>query len=742
MQATAGGVEKERGAATQRLNNKKTNNFELDAEDSHTPKACGKILNMATESFADFLNKLREIHEKEVLGLQTKLTELTTEKCRDAQRIEELFAKNHQLREQQKILKENVKVLENRLRAGLCDRCMVAQELAKKKQNEYEHSYFQSLQHIFILTNEMNRLKEENKNLKEELKRLRSLDDRSKHQRALPRDSSSIPDSPLALLSPVSQKPSTGKAASREAEEGYHEQPGQQLGEETSAGQRCSLGSRISPSAVLQEAHALEMTSQRIANQLHGTIALVRPGSRLCLPEKISARRATSPPARKNSLFLEHEHSPSREVCLRTNKPDSHKATSSYGTLQLTPGQEQLRLLNKHFSLHQFGLRSNSASADRGNSLPSHLLQARETEDRTRLQEEWEDQAAILELPGAVMYMRDQHLEGRLPFLKHRERLQYLLAQEHEQGFRARTEGNQNAAPDPAAPGERPLSSQPTMGCKEERSYLEEPVEGKVVRINRDNVEQKEKAEAARECLLDVPLDLSDYGRRSESLKPASWHKSPKQHEVDSPSPIPVAGPTLETGQTSSVLSRAEHENSHLACSQLPAAKLLQIGNKTEQFSATEQEALAAPLVPSSQEQPTGKLTSCDPATDLETRVRMSPRAQKREPGAQTEEDDAESVKQDSDEPDTSDSEVAATYEHETHPEGHAEGKHLCTEDKDEVLQKKRKREQDPGTKAHKKAVRGRRKIKVPETPADAAEITKETEHNSPACGNDVFEEN
>ncbi|XP_044841900.1 RBBP8 N-terminal-like protein isoform X1 [Mauremys mutica] len=697
---------------------------------------------MATESFSDFLNKLKEIHEKEVLGLQTKLTELTTEKCRDAQRIEELFAKNHQLREQQKILKENVKVLENRLRAGLCDRCMVAQELAKKKQNEYEHSHFQSLQHIFILTNEMSRLKEENKNLKEELKRLRSLDDRSKHQRALPRDSSSIPDSPLALLSPVSRKPSTGKAASREAEEGYHEQPGQQLGEETSAGQRCSLGSRISPSAVLQEAQALEMTSQRIANQLHGTIALVRPGSRPYLPEKISARRATSPPARKNSLFLEREHSPSREACLRTNKPDSHKATSSYGTLQLTTRQEQLCLLNKHFSLHQLGLRSNSASADRDNSLPSHLLQARETEDRTRLQEEWEDQAAILELPGAVVYMRDQHLEGRLPFLKHREKLQYLLAQEHQQGFRARTEGNQNATPDPAAPEERPLSPQPTMGCKEERSYLEEPVEGKVAWINRDNMEQREKAEAARECLLDAPLDLSDYGRRSESLKPASWHKSPKQREVDSPSPIPMESPTLETGQSSSVLSRAEHENSHLACSQLPAAKLLQIGNKTEQFSATEQEALAAPLVPSSQGQPTGKLTSCDPATDSETRVRVSPRAQKREPGAQTEENDAESVKQDSDEPDTSDSEVAATYEHETHQEEHADGKHLCTEDKDEVLQKKRKRGQDPGTKAYKKAVRGKRKIKAPEAPADAAEITKETEHNSPACGNDVFEEN
>lgn len=33
---------------------------------------------------------------------------------RDAQRVEELCAKNHQLREQQKALKDNVRVLENR----------------------------------------------------------------------------------------------------------------------------------------------------------------------------------------------------------------------------------------------------------------------------------------------------------------------------------------------------------------------------------------------------------------------------------------------------------------------------------------------------------------------------------------------------------------------------------------------------------------------------------------------------
>lgn len=36
---------------------------------------CGSSLNMTTESFAEFLNKLKEIHEKEVQGRGTKFSE-------------------------------------------------------------------------------------------------------------------------------------------------------------------------------------------------------------------------------------------------------------------------------------------------------------------------------------------------------------------------------------------------------------------------------------------------------------------------------------------------------------------------------------------------------------------------------------------------------------------------------------------------------------------------------------------
>ncbi|KAF7696000.1 uncharacterized protein rbbp8l [Silurus meridionalis] len=128
---------------------------------------------MAVESFTELLHKLKEVHEQELEGLQQKVLELTNKKNCDAKRLEELYNRNQQLREQHKMLTENIKQLENMLRAGLCDRCTVTQEMAKKRQQEYENSQLQSLQHISILMGEINALVKENERLKEEVKSLR-----------------------------------------------------------------------------------------------------------------------------------------------------------------------------------------------------------------------------------------------------------------------------------------------------------------------------------------------------------------------------------------------------------------------------------------------------------------------------------------------------------------------------------------------------------------------------------------
>ncbi|NXX80563.1 RB8NL protein, partial [Urocolius indicus] len=677
---------------------------------------------MTTESFAEFLNKLKEIHEKEVQGLQSKLTELTTEKCRDAHRIEELFAKNHQLREQQKVLKENVKVLENRLRAGLCDRCMVTQELAKKKQNEYENSHFQSLQHIFILTNETNRLREENKSLKEELKRLRSLE--TKPSGITSRESSCSPSSPLALLSPVSRNTVSEQVAHRGADEAHHDVPGLQLGEEKPAAQRSSPSSRTSPSTVLQEVSLAEIASQRISNQLHGTIALVRPGSRPCLLERSPSRPTVSPPPRKTPV--PREPSPSLEAYLPASKPDSPKLSPSYENLKVTSRREQLCLLHKHLSLHQRGLGSNCASAERdGSSLSSHVLRAKDGAGWLRSREE--DRAALLKLP-AMVYVRDQHLEEKLHLLKHRERLQHFLMQQCQAGQRA----DEDSKP---VPEERPLSPWPSilLGCKKEKSFPEDAAgvkEEKELWLSRDGSELREKAKAARDDGADVPLDLSESGRGRER----SWHKAWEPRGTGSPQPSPSNSPAVPVARGHCGRHGAERDDLHSPC---------HWPNTTQALPGAVEEEDAAVL---SRAQPTNNFTPSDPEASPETQARLAASTQMGKAGkkfrakvtcvegkSKRYDDGAESGKQESDEPDTTDSEVAASYEDETPQEAQDDAKYFCTKDKAQVLQKKRKRGQDPWTKGAKKSMRGRKKIKVEQ---GSAEITKEPENCSASLNN------
>lgn len=671
---------------------------------------------MATEHFAECLNKLKEVHENEIQDLQAKLNELTNEKCRGTQRIEELFAKNYQLREQQKVLKENVKVLENRLRAGLCDRCQVTQELAKKKQHEFGKAHFQSLQHIFILTNEINKLREENKSLKEELKRLGSPEDRSKPLRSLTREGSSTPDSPLALLSLRSRKSSAEKTTNQEVEDGYQELLGRPLEGGQSPGQRSSPGTRISPNRILQEEHGLE-NAQRIANQLHGTIALVRPGSRSSSQERDSTGYTTPPPPSETPPSPQADRRPRFEAFLRANKSDCHEIASSYETLKFASRKEQLCLLNPHFALRHLGLRSNPSSRD--DSLPHHLLTVREMRGRTRSQDEWEDQTAILELPGAVLYMKDRHLENKLQFLNHQEKLQYLLTQEQQQEFKARMKGNQDRSPSPLL--------RARTECKQERPSLDEVTNEtieKLLMINREDLEKGEKAEPMKESLIEAPLDLSDYGRGRETLKPTSWQQSSTEQEAGSSGEEQNEDPALQKTSLSS---------------HLQAAKYLHDCKESEQLIMKAKEEIAACMISPLQNHQFSKSASSDAVAVQENE--MSPEVEK-EATNQPDDGDSDSAKEEFDETDTSDEEVVSTCEEENLQE--AAGKKRCsnTGENHPRLPKKRKRREDSWTQAHKKSVRGRGDDNTIQEPLNTEETTKQMKNHSPALSHsDTSEE-
>ncbi|XP_044522545.1 DNA endonuclease RBBP8 isoform X2 [Gracilinanus agilis] len=147
--------------------------------------------------FKDLWAKLKECHDKEVQALQIKVTKLKKERILDAQRLEEFFTKNQQLREQQKALHDTIKVLEDRLRAGLCDRCAVTEEHMRKKQQEFENIRQQNLKLITELMNDKNALQEENKKLSEQL---HQKIEKKRHQVAEPEEEI-IPDSPILTFS-------------------------------------------------------------------------------------------------------------------------------------------------------------------------------------------------------------------------------------------------------------------------------------------------------------------------------------------------------------------------------------------------------------------------------------------------------------------------------------------------------------------------------------------------------------
>ncbi|XP_072270546.1 RBBP8 N-terminal-like protein [Pyxicephalus adspersus] len=525
---------------------------------------------MANESFSEALHRLKEIHDKEVLGMQAKLTELTMERCRDTQRLEELFSKNHLLREQHKVLNENIKVLENRLRAGLCDRCTVTQELAKKKQQEYENCHFHNLQQISSLTNQINLLKEENKSLLEELRKLKSLDEKNRSRSHSP-ESNATPEPPHSELPTSNPKnnPEQNRTQTSKDDEAQEFVSDHNASEETSPTvlklspvlksiQTANNETRQSDLALsgVQKVLLTSHNQQRISNQLHGTIALMRPGAK-------SGQSVTMPSIQK--------HSSANDVHPKETRTDLPEVPSPLDSLKHVIPEEQLNLLRQHFIQKHL--------VQRGPRVPNdgqvHYVLAKNREpaaERKRSDDEWEEKAAMAELHGAMLYMREQGYKNRMNITNQREKIHYVISKQN-QGHRS-----------PSSPGDVPKYLTRESPVEKELSLIQ--VLSTHWKNNRRQDSQEEEtdwshretrcAEPAKRrhseevATPDKPLDLSDARRGHHNAQndikrePKGYYEThmanlASRNNDSSPNRASFSGHGVHT-EDSVLLAKSEHE--------------------------------------------------------------------------------------------------------------------------------------------------------------------------------------
>ncbi|XP_043946343.1 RBBP8 N-terminal-like protein [Protopterus annectens] len=654
---------------------------------------------MAVESFSDALGKLKELHDREVQALQAKIAELTLEKCRDTQRIEELFNKNHQLREQQKLLNENVKVLENRLRAGLCDRCTVTQELAKRKQQEFESSQFQSLQHISLLTSEVNGLNEEKKKLLEEIKNLQSMLGGKQQRgptpecRAVSEVSASRPDDICPLKSAESM-------SLKQPERNKSEDSSHQKEQDTMASHRCS------PADPIKDGGNFDMSSQKIANQLHGTIALMRSGVKATLPEGCLT------PA--ESPGLQHIHSAE----LLTASDKTKETFSVKGSMRLPSKEEQRRILEQHFSQHLQHLRSQCNGSESIRMLQSSISPNQESECRTRtLQENWSPHASLKDLSGALIYVNELKQRGWQPLREHKELPHHLILKQYLMAAKRR---------------EEPLKSPPPIwGDEKSDSYLtsiydwsrEHRKEDKTLQegvltrerwspANTPGSLQKERAELMCSDTADRPLDLSDYGRGKDALESFtprnSTHLNSEQYgtkwlkDISTPPPPSPSPRFFFPKELSPSLLRSEEY------SDLYHSKAANKNANTDYRNSPTEEKRSGCFSPcfaqkSPQVEHCGiRTSSCSPKSGSLVREKLPNARHKLEI-------DVESAKRLSDETDNSENETAADGNQE--PREH---KYTCLRERVQLRNRKRSQPLDDSCPAvYRKSIRGRRKGRV-----------------------------
>ncbi|XP_054621317.1 DNA endonuclease RBBP8 isoform X5 [Dunckerocampus dactyliophorus] len=174
-----------------------------------TPKA---------DPFHALWKQLWECHQTGLQELEEKVSKLKKERNLDAQRLEVFYTRNQELKEQNKGLRDAISLLEDRLRAGECDRCSVLEENLKSSQHQRE-------QIINKLKHERKCLEDENGKLCAELQKLKRCAE-PQVAVAAEQEDGIIPDSPvLASSLPPAKKLKKRKNPDKSKHVHYTEEP-------------------------------------------------------------------------------------------------------------------------------------------------------------------------------------------------------------------------------------------------------------------------------------------------------------------------------------------------------------------------------------------------------------------------------------------------------------------------------------------------------------------------------------
>ncbi|KAB0402182.1 hypothetical protein E2I00_012464 [Balaenoptera physalus] len=127
------------------------------------------VCDLSSDAFKKNWLILKELHDREVLRLQRKLTSLRKERLADRRRAGSK-AKIEELMEQQKILNITIHDLRNKLSSKICDCCSVNEMYRKTLQKEFYHIQQKNMKFIASLLAERSKLREENEQLSARLK--------------------------------------------------------------------------------------------------------------------------------------------------------------------------------------------------------------------------------------------------------------------------------------------------------------------------------------------------------------------------------------------------------------------------------------------------------------------------------------------------------------------------------------------------------------------------------------------